>query len=57
MNRFLRNVISGLTICALTASSSLALAGDTSPVSFRGVGGAVMGGTWNVAFTGIGILL
>lgn len=57
MNRFLHTVISGLTVCALAASSSFAFADDSSPVSFRGVGGAVMGGTWNVAFTGLGKLL
>ena len=57
MNRFTRAVISGITLCSLTLCSSLALAEDAAPVNCRGVGGAVMGGTWNVAFTGLGKLL
>ena len=47
-----------LSFMALTIGlSGTAMAESNAPVTFRAVGGSVMGGTWNVAFTGLGNLL
>jgi len=50
------------TLClgalALTVGlSGPVMAESKDPVTFRAIGGSVMGGTWNVAFTGLGNLL
>lgn len=42
-----------LSLCSVPA----AMAEDNAPVNVRAIGGSVMGGTWNVAFTGLGKLL
>lgn len=49
-------------VCALGLTLSLSLpapsqAGDAAPINFRAVGGAVLGGTWNVGLTGLGKLV
>jgi hypothetical protein len=56
LKKFCKSVILAALVLTLGISGS-ALAESNSPVNFRGVGGAVMGGTWNIAFTGIGKLL
>ena len=43
----------GLTL----AFAAPAAAEDTKPINFRAVGGAVLGGTWNVGLTGVGKLV
>lgn len=54
--RFMRTFCMGAIALSLTLSGT-AMAEDKSPVTFRAIGGSVMGGTWNVAFTGLGNLL
>ena len=49
----LRACAIGLTL----AFAAPAAAEDTKPINFRAVGGAVLGGTWNVGLTGVGKLV
>ena len=50
---------SKIWLCALILAvlSPKVFAEDKNPVNFRAVGGAVMGGTWNVGFTALAKLL
>ena len=50
--------LSGACAIGLTlAFAAPAAAEDTKPINFRAVGGAVLGGTWNVGLTGVGKLV
>lgn len=51
---FMRHLCLGVLVLL---AGSPALAENREPVTFRAIGGSVMGGTWNVAFTGLGNLL
>lgn len=55
MNKFFSKVVVCLFIATVCFSN--AFAEDKEPVNFRAVGGAVMGGTWNVGFTALAKLL
>ena len=50
--------LSGACAIGLTlAFAAPAAAEDAKPINFRAVGGAVLGGTWNVGLTGVGKLV
>lgn len=50
--------LSGACAIGLTlAFAAPAAADDAKPINFRAVGGAVLGGTWNVGLTGVGKLV
>lgn len=46
-----------LTLGALALTTTAAPADESSPISIRAVGGAQLGGTWNVGLTGVGKLV